>query len=105
MITEAFILHKNPWEQYTICPQLYLHWNPQVVSDTRGILPDFGLGCYFPFPPHVYLQGGAEVKRVTPFMINLPPCNIIGKDESVKETLWARSFQARDQAKAAVKGG
>jgi hypothetical protein len=105
VVTETFFVHKNPRDRYTIFPQLYLPWSPQDVSDARGTPPDFGLGCYFHIPPHVRLQGGAEVKRATSFMIDLPPCGAVGKDESVMETLHACSFQARDQDKAAVKGG
>ena len=51
------------------------------------------------------LRGGAEVKRVTPMMLQLPPPSIIAEDEDVKNTFHICEFQATDQAKAAVKGG
>lgn len=105
LITEAFILHKQPRDRYIIFPQLFIPWNPKKTTDTRGDIPDFGLGRYSEIPPHVRLQGGAEVKRATPRMIQLPPTNVISRDRDVQNVLHTCQFQARDQAKAAVKGG
>jgi len=105
LITEAFILHKQPRDRYTIFPQLFIPWRPEVPTDCRGNMPDFGLGCYSESPPHVRLQGGAEVKKASPSMIKLPPTNVISKHEDVKNSFHNAQFQARDQAKAAVKGG
>jgi hypothetical protein len=105
LITEAFILHKQPRDCYTIFPQLFIPWRPEVSTDSRGNIPDFGLGRYSDSPPHVRLQGGAEVKKASPGMIKLPPTNVISKDEDVKNAFHTTQFQARDQAKAAVKGG
>jgi hypothetical protein len=104
VITEAFILHKQPRNRYTIFPQLFIPWNPLKADDKRGSLPDFGLGRYFPDPPHVRLQGGVEVKRATASMRQLPPPRSVGEHYDVKNTLHICSFQAEDQAKAAVKG-
>ncbi|KAF8891951.1 hypothetical protein CPB84DRAFT_1368936 [Gymnopilus junonius] len=64
VITEAFILHKQPRERYIIFPQLHLRWNPDITSDGRGSLPDFCLGKYYDSAPHIRLQGGVEVKRL-----------------------------------------
>jgi hypothetical protein len=84
---------------------LFIPWNPEKTTDTRGDIPDFGLGRYSEIPPHVCLQGGAEVKRATPQMIQLPPTKFISRDRDVQNALHTSQFQARDQAKAAVKGG
>jgi hypothetical protein len=104
VITEAFILHKKPMNRYTIFPQLFLSWQPDTSSDKRGALPDFGIGRYYNSPPHVRLQGGAEVKAAIPLMDSLPPPVIISNLPDVKDTLQTCSFQAEEQAKAAVKG-
>lgn len=106
LITEAFILHKQPRDRYTIFPQLFIPWHPKNTTDGRGDIPDFGLGRYSEFPPHIRLQGCAEVQRATPLMIKLPPTNVISKDSDIQNTFHICQFQARrDQAKAAVKGG
>jgi hypothetical protein len=104
VITEAFILHKQPRNRYTIFPQLFIPWNPTKAVDKRGSLPDFGLGRYFPDPPHVRLQGGVEVKKARAFMRQLPPPQFLSEHEDVKNMLHQCRFQANDQAKAAVKG-
>ena len=36
LITEAFILHKQPHDRYIIFPQLFIPWNPKKTTDTRG---------------------------------------------------------------------
>lgn len=105
VITEAFILHKQPRDRYTIFPQLFIPWKPGAVADSRGALPDFGLGCYYDVPPYIRLQGGIEVKKVTRSMIELLHPSIMAEDASIKNTLHVSQFQAIDQAKAAVKGG
>ena len=105
LITEAFILHKQPRNRYTIFPQFFIAWHPKNITDSRGNVPDFVLGRYSEFPPHVRLQGGAEVKKATPRMIQLPPTKVISEDRDVQNTFHSCQFQARDQAKAAVKGG
>jgi len=105
IITEAFILHKQPRDRYTIFPQLFIPWKPAAVADSRGSLPDFGLGRYYNVPPYIRLQGGVEVKKATQSMIDLPPPSILAEEEDIKNTLHVCQFQAIDQAKAAVKGG
>ena len=84
LITEAFILHKQPRDRYTFFPQLFIPWHPKDTTDSRGDIPDFGLGRYSEFPPHIRLQGGAEVKRATPQMIKLPPTNFIKKERDLE---------------------
>ena len=105
VITEAFILHKQPRDRYTIFPQLFIPWKPAAVADSLGALPYFGLGRYYDVPPYIRLQGGIEVKKATQSMIKLPPPSIIAEDEDIKNTLHVCQFQAIDQAKAAVKAG
>jgi hypothetical protein len=105
VVTEAFILHKKPMRRYTIFPQLFLSWKPDARNDKRGVLPDFGIGYYYDSPPHVRLQGGAEVKAAMPFMDSLPPPANISNLPDVKDVLYSCFNQAEDQAKAAVKGG
>lgn len=104
VITEAFILQKKPMDRYTIFPQLFLSWRPDNPSDKQGALPDFGIGRYYDTPPHVRLQGGAEIKAAIPFMVSLPPPAFVSNLPSVKDTFQTCSFQAEEQAKAAVKG-
>jgi hypothetical protein len=72
--------------RYTIFPQLFLSWQPDTPSDKRGALPDFGIGRYYDTPPHVRLQGGAEVQAAIPFMDSLPPQAIISNLPEVKDT-------------------
>ncbi|KAF7760402.1 hypothetical protein Agabi119p4_11078 [Agaricus bisporus var. burnettii] len=104
VITEAFILHKIPRNRYTIFPQLFLPWKPDEPLDTRGSLPDFGLGRYYPIAPHIRLQGGCEVKKATWLMEDLPPTNVISKESDVLNVVKLSKLQAEDQAKSAVKG-
>jgi len=52
---------------------------------------------------YVRLQGGAEVKAAMPFMVSLPPPAFISNLSDVKDILQTCSFQAEEQAKAAVK--
>jgi hypothetical protein len=103
LITEAFILHKQPHNRYTIFPQFFIPWNPKK-KDSRGNIPDFVLGLYSDSPPHVRIQGGVEIKKATPRMIQLPPTNVISEDRDIQNTFRSCRFQAEDQAKAAVKG-
>ena len=103
LITETFILHKQPHNHYTIFPQFFIPWNPQK-NDSRGNIPDFVLGLYSDSPPHVHIQGGVEIKKATPWMIQLPPTNVISEDRDIQNIFRSFKFQAEDQAKAAVKG-
>ena len=71
-----------------IFPQLFIPWKPAAVADSRGALPDFGLGRYYDVPPYIRLQGGIEVKKATQSMIKLSPPSIIAasEDEDIKNT-------------------
>jgi hypothetical protein len=42
-IAEAFILHKQPRNRYTIFRQLHFRWNPEEPVDKRASLPDFAI--------------------------------------------------------------
>lgn len=105
IITEAFILHKQPRNRYTIFPQLRLLWNPEEPTDKRASLPDFAIGHYHVDPPHIRVRGGAEVKKAIPEMLGLPDAYDIAKIDKVQNDLRACFFQAEDQVKSAIKGG
>ncbi|PFH51101.1 hypothetical protein AMATHDRAFT_75181 [Amanita thiersii Skay4041] len=94
VITEAFFLHKRPINRYTVFPQLFLKWNPNYPHNTHRTHPDFGIG-------------GAEIKAAVEVMAGLPEAAIIEEDDHdvVQNIFHSCSFQAEDQAKAAVKGG
>ncbi|KIJ41521.1 hypothetical protein M422DRAFT_172138, partial [Sphaerobolus stellatus SS14] len=104
VITEAFILHKQPRERYTFFPQLYLPWNPHKPKDSRGSIPDFGLGRYCQSVPYVCLQGGVEVKKASTATAHLPPANEAYTIDLLQRSIHLSVPQAEDQAKAAVKG-
>ncbi|KIJ46953.1 hypothetical protein M422DRAFT_226590 [Sphaerobolus stellatus SS14] len=105
VITEAFILHKQPQERFTLFPQLFLPWNPNDPNDARGCLPDLGLGRYYDSVPHVRLQGGVKVKRAVAEITHLPSANDAAEIEALQTVIHTTVTQAEDQAKAAVKGG
>ena len=45
-ICEFLFPHKNPPECFTIFPQLFLKWKPDVPKDTRAEIPDLVLGNF-----------------------------------------------------------
>ena len=100
VITEAFIYHKNPYDRFTIFPQLYLRWKPTDPSDRRGSIPDFVLGRYIDAWPWVQLQGGAEVKRAMKKVEGLPHADTMALDDELQKILQVTRGQARDQAVA-----
>jgi len=103
VITEAFIYHKNPYDRFTIFPQLYLRWKPTDPSDRRGSIPNFVLGQYINAWPWVQLQGGAEVKRAMKKMEGLPHADTMALDDELQKILQVTRGQARDQAVSAIK--
>lgn len=105
VINEAFILHKKPQTRYIIFPQLYIPWNPVDRADTRGSVPDFGIGRYYDTFPHVRLQGGVEIKRALPELAHLPPAADATADLDLQLEIHVVVNQASHQAKAAVEGG
>ncbi|KIJ46957.1 hypothetical protein M422DRAFT_164764, partial [Sphaerobolus stellatus SS14] len=105
VITEAFILHKQPQTRYTLFPLLFLPWNPTDSNDARGYLPDFGLGRYYDSVQHVRLQSGVKVKRAVTETVHLPSANDAVEIDALQRVIHTTVNQAQDQAKAAVKGG
>jgi hypothetical protein len=103
LITEALILHKKPMDRFVIFPQLSIPWNPSKIKDKRSNLPDFGIGNFYDDPPYIRLQGGIEVKGPTELITRLPSPDVVSKDKEVMSILHAATFQAEDQAKAAIK--
>jgi hypothetical protein len=103
LITEALILHKKPMDRFVIFPQLSIPWNPSKTKDRRSALPDFGIGNFYDDPPFIRLQGGIEVKGPTALIKGLPSPDVVSKDKEVMSILHAATFQAEDQAKAAIK--
>ena len=85
VITEAFILHKQPRDRYTIFPQLFIPWKPADVAEEHSLI---SLGRYYNVPPYIRLQGSMEVKKATQSMIKLSPPSIIAasEDEDIKNT-------------------
>lgn len=105
VITEAFVLHKQPRNRYTIFPQLRFPWNPEDPLDKRASRPDFAIGRYHVDHPHIRVQGGAEVKKAIPEMLGLPDAHNIAKIDNIQNELRACFFQAEDQVKSAIKAG
>ncbi|KAM6496228.1 hypothetical protein JOM56_008934 [Amanita muscaria] len=84
VFTEFLMKHKVPPQRFVVYPQLSLKWNPDVEGDKRAEVPDIGVGNFT-------LPG-----------IN-PPSNYV---LVLKPKAFHRlSFQARNQAKAAIKNG
>jgi len=104
-ICEFLFLHKNPSERFTIFPQLFLKWKPDMPKDTRAEIPDLGLGNFsLTTTPHIILRLGVEVKRCLDIMKGLPQCSDLEDALDVRRAFHKVYFQGEDQAKAAVKG-
>ncbi len=99
--------HKPPAAQFITYPQLSLKWNPQSRHDKRVEVLDIGVGNFTlsnASPPFI-LRFGVKAKRSLSIMELLPPPASIITDLDVLQAFHGLSFQAKDQAKAAIKNG
>lgn len=95
--------HKNPYERFIIYPQLLLKWSPGR-HDRRAEIHDVGVGN-ITVPGHnppFKLCFGVEVKRAIASMGGMPPALLIDRPDVVY-AFHRLSFQAKNQAKAAIK--
>ena len=85
-----------------------MKWRPDVKGDGRAEIPDVGVGN-FTLPgvnsPHFKLCFGIEAKRSIKVMEFLPPAALLITSDPVVIAFHRLSFQARNQAKAAIKNG
>lgn len=98
---------KDPQERFVIYPQLSLKWKPSAEDDKRAEVPDVGVGN-FNLPgasPAFKLRFGVEAKRSMETMQSLPPPSTILAQRDVIATFNKLLFQAKNQAKAAIKNG
>ncbi|KAF8523319.1 hypothetical protein BU17DRAFT_74982 [Hysterangium stoloniferum] len=105
VFTEFLTAHKDPQERFVIYPQLSLKWKPDDPQDKRSEVPDVGIGNFTlpgTAPPFV-LRFGVEAKRAVQAMHVLPPPQSLLGDRKVLLTFHRLFFQAKNQAKAAIK--
>jgi hypothetical protein len=96
--------HKDPYERFIVYPQLSLKWSPDK-HDQRAEIPDIGVGN-LSIPgnnPPFKLRFGVEVKRAIAAMTSMPPPPSIIDHPDVVYAFSRLSFQAKNQAKAAIK--
>jgi hypothetical protein len=105
VFTECLTHLKDPQERFVIYPQLSLKWKPYAGDDKRAEVPDVGVGN-FTHPgasPTFKLRLGVEAKRSTETMQSLPPPSTILAQRDVVAAFNQLLFQAKNQAKAAIK--
>ena len=105
VFTEFLIQHKDPGHRFTVYPQLSLKWKPEEETDRRAEVPDVGVGN-FTSPgtiPSFKLRFGVEAKRALDIMVSLPAAASLVTNDDVVTAFHRLSFQAKNQAKAAVK--
>ena len=105
VFTEFLVSHKTPDYRFIVYPQLSLKWKPEEDGDKRAEVPDVGVGN-FTIPgadPPFKLRFGVEAKRALPVMESLPPPASLLKNPNVVTAFHSLSFQAKNQAKAAIK--
>ena len=107
VFTEFLTQLKTPQERFVIYPQLSLKWKPYAEQDKRAEVPDVGVGN-FTLPgtsPTFKLRFGVEAKRSTEGMQSLPSPSTILAHGDVITAFHRLFFQAKNQAKAAIKNG
>jgi hypothetical protein len=105
VFVECLACLKDPQERFVIYPQLSLKWKPSAEDDKRAEVPDIGVGN-FSLPgasPAFKIRFGVEAKRSTEAMKSLPPPSTILTQRDVVATFHKLLFQAKYQAKAAIK--
>lgn len=105
VFAEFLAQHKEPHTRFIIYPQLSLKWNPEDERDKRAEVPDIGVGN-FTLPgadPPFKLRFGVEAKRSIGEMDSLPSATSIITQDGVVRAFHALLFQAKNQAKAAIK--
>lgn len=105
VFTEFLMAHKDLQEHFVIYPQLSLKWKLDDPQDKRSEVPDVGVGN-FTLPgtvPTFMLHFGVEAKRAVQAMHLLPPAQSLCEDREVLLTFHRLFYQAKNQAKAAIK--
>jgi len=105
VFTQFLTAHKDPQERFVIYPQLSLKWKPDDPQDKRSEVPDVGVGN-FTLPgtvPTFMLRFGVEAKRAVQAMRLLPHAQSLREDREVLLTFHRLFYQAKNQAKAAIK--
>jgi hypothetical protein len=100
---EFVMKHKVPPQRFVVHPLLSLAWKTYVEGEVLNI----GVANFTPpdTNPPLKLRFGVEAKRPIEVMESLPPAASLITHPSVVTAFHHLSFQARDQAKAAIKNG